>query len=480
MKRPQIQLINLPEDIASVLITLLQEEMLGECQRFHCNNVIEFLNSNRSTQDYVIVYDPQVDESSLSLLNIDNSGPTALITEDVTFEMERSARAKHISTIIKADDPELVTLLYGFIQQHRIYQNQRALVVDDSRVDSTVVSNILTKEFIHNQINLDPNDVIATLEANANITLVILDYDMPGKDGCSVMREIKSTFKDRDFIFIGLTGSRNGAIKFLSHGADDVFIKPLDHEMFSVTLRKLIFNFHQASLKKQALSDYKSIVKAITKGIYDPIYAILTVNDCLLENKQNQADLRSIKEVSRTSKEKLSRTFDDLLSYLEVTSHIHTFASKPCSLNSMIASQLYLESSRAKLRNILINQSIDKKVKHMMVPREIEQVINHLTHNALMHSSADSEVNIRLFQNDNHIVFEIEDTSAVNNSSEFASPNVKPIKAKPLPAENILDLGYCQKVLSEHGGKLGIKQNHKGNVYFFELPVTAATTRDLH
>jgi len=363
------------------------------------------------------------------------------------------------------------------------FQSQFALIVDDSRVDSYTISNILTHEFIKNTIELCPEKVIDLLKKTPAINIIILDYEMPIMNGCELMQAIKSEFVHRDFIFISSTGNRNGSIKLLNMGVDEIFTKPMDVEIFTISLRKLIFNKHQVKINKNALADYKSILKSITKGIYDPMYVLLTINDCLIDDMLDKNKLEEIKNICDSSKDKLKHTFDDLLSYLEVTSYVESPALKPCSLQSMIAAQLFLESSLAKMRNIIIKKTFDVDLKNLHVPQQIEQVVNHLTHNAILQSKKNSEINVRLFIQDLEIVFEVEDSreSSLERQYETSHSDKASIaEIEQLYHDQPLNFSLCRKVIDSHGGLMGIKRGKIGNVVYFKLPVSSSLNQNVH
>jgi len=466
-----IFLINLPNKITKSLIPVLEEENLTNIQSISSNDSSLPKNIYLSNTDYVILYIKKIDEENIAKLELKVDVPTLLITRNLDFEMERTAKAHLINTVVDENDSEIISLIYGFIRQHDIYRFQHALIVDDSRVDSSIVANILNTEFIQNEIELNTKKVIDRLISTPTINIIILDYEMPFKNGCELMLEINETFPNRTFVFIGLTGSRNGAIKFLSHGADDVFIKPLDHEIFTLKLRRLIFNTHKINKEIVSLNDYKQIINTITKEIYNPIYVLTTLNDCLIDQNISLDKRNSFKELSQKSKEKLTHTFNDLLSYFAVSNYMQSSLVKSCSLQSMIATQLYLESSQDKLRNIIVNKSLAVDVRSLCVPEQIGQVINQLTHNAVMRSQSGGELNIRLYTKNNDIVFEVEDTSpsSLNRQASNSSFALK-YNIEEGPNSQALNQLLCQKIINKYDGSLGVHHENTGDVHFFTLP----------
>jgi DNA-binding response OmpR family regulator len=478
MMNSNIFLVNLPEHVSKILLPVLEGELLGNIQLFTTDDVTQPLNVPIKNTDYLIFYIEKIDEESMTWLDLKQDVPTLLITHNLNFEMERTAKAHYIDMVVSEHNSELTALIYGFIRQHDIYRFQHALVVDDSRVDSRIVTNILSSEFIRNDIELNSEKVIERLTLTPSINMLILDYEMPCKDGCQLMQEIKETFLDRPFIFIGLTGSRNGAIKFLTNGADDIFIKPFDNELFTLTLRKLIFNVHKKNKDKRTLSDYKKIVNNLSKEISDPIYVLTTVNDCLLDKKVSKEQYNTFKELSLMCKEKLTHTFDSLLSYFAVSSYMQSSVLKSYSLQSMISTQLYLESSRDKLHNIIVNKSLDEDIKNLSVPEQIGQVINQLTHDAVLRSHNGGELNIRLYSQNDDIVFEVEHASLSSSNTEKIN-TTSTIVALPeilLQAESLNQL-LCQKIINEYEGSLGVHHKSAGDVHFFKIPKKSFLSR---
>jgi len=474
MINSSIFLVNLPDNISKDLLPVLKDEHLGNVQSVFSDDFTQPLNTSLTHTDYIIFYIEKIDEENIAKLNIKEDVPTLLITTTFSFEMERTAKAHNINAVVDASDGELIPLIYGFIRQHDIYRFQHVLIVDDSRVDSHIVANILSNEFIHNEIELNTMKVIERLTLAPEINIIILDYEMPFKNGCQLMHEIKQTFANRTFIFIGLTGSRNGALKFLSDGADDVFIKPLDHELFALKLRKLIFSVHKMNKEKRTLNDYKNIINSITKEIYNPIYVLTTVNDCLLDNKVSINKYNDFRELSLASKEKLTHTFDNLLSYFAVSSYMQNSLLKSCSLQSMIATQLYLESSKDKLRNIIVNKTLDVDIKNLCVPEQIGQVINQLTHDSVMRSQNGGEIKIRLYTKNKDIVFEIEDApSATVNKETFREDPALSCQLDGLFQSQPLNQLLCQKIIHEYDGSLGVRHESSGDVHFFKIPKKA-------
>jgi len=470
----KISMVNLPDIHSGLLANIIRKEKLGSCKTITSTCSLDYFKGDIECTNFIVFYDKNISEEDVIELKAPNNIPVILITENSNFEMERTAKSNNIDLVINAWDSELVTLLYGFISQYQVYQSQHVLVVDDSRVDSYIMTNILTKDFLHNDNEHNPENVIDLLTNSESINILILDYEMPNKNGCQLMMEIKATFPKRDFIFIGITGSRNGAIKFLNDGADDVLIKPLDHDIFSLKLRKLIFNFQKTQQEQKSLEDYKNIISSTVKDISDPLYVLSTVNDVLLEKSVKTEESLLSKLQCQAAKDKLTTTFTNVQNYLELSTNLHDSSLKMGSLHSMISGQLLTEVNKAKTNNIIIKESLNPSIKNLHVPKQLEQVITYLTQNAINNSAGGSEVYIRLYLDDFNIVFEVENSNVSNTALWSSFPK------KTHKEQTSINYVLCQKVIDTLGGSLGKKPGGNGDISYFKLPSYSLTSRELH
>lgn len=390
--------------------------------------------------------------------------------------MERTAKANGINYIIDEDNPELITLVYGYIRQFCIYKNYHALVVDDSHIDSCINANLLTSEFIKSTIETNPNNVIERLKNDSSFNMLLLDYQMPDINGCQLMNMIRQEFPDRAFIFIGLTGCRDGVLKFTQLGADDVIRKPLDTEIVALNLRKAIFNFHRHFQVEERLHSYKRLLVRLADKFRNPITSLMTVNELMSDTNYLIKNSTQLETLSTKVKKSINNIFDELLGYIEVDSYQHALKFKTCSLNSLIATQLFLESQQAKHKNIIIDKYCDEKISALCIPSQIESVITNLTNNAVKYSSIGSKVDIRLYSSNCNIIFEVEDSSPRIPEDEFETifepySHASTIDSKGKEKSLGLGLVLCKEIINAHGGDIGVRNGDRGNIFYFNLPL---------
>ncbi len=107
----------------------------------------------------------------------------------------------------------------------------RVLVVDDDPVAARVVGEAVRRFGYAVQVCLDAASAWKTLESEA-IPIVLTDWHMPGEDGVSLCRRIRSnqlayyTY----VIFVTSRSQHEDLVHALSVGADDLIAKPFDPE----------------------------------------------------------------------------------------------------------------------------------------------------------------------------------------------------------------------------------------------------------
>jgi len=106
------------------------------------------------------------------------------------------------------------------------------LVVEDDREIRTMVSRFLTKNGCRTTMAGDAPSMGRALET-ARIDLIILDIMLPGEDGLSICRRLRTT-SSTPIIMLTAAGDPVARVVGLEMGADDYIAKPFDpHELLA-------------------------------------------------------------------------------------------------------------------------------------------------------------------------------------------------------------------------------------------------------
>jgi two-component system aerobic respiration control protein ArcA len=125
---------------------------------------------------------------------------------------------------------------------------QTVLIVDDESVASTMASNIFQAEG-YETIIAENGEEMHRIIATNHIDLILLDINLPGKNGLILAREIKE--KNPDIAFIFVTGSDNeiDRILGLEIGADDYITKPFNPRELTIRAKNIINRTQKSRIK---------------------------------------------------------------------------------------------------------------------------------------------------------------------------------------------------------------------------------------
>jgi len=100
------------------------------------------------------------------------------------------------------------------------------LIVDDEMGFVETMAKRLQKRNMTVHKAYDGDAALKQLEKNTNVQVVILDMKMPGKDGLTVLQEIKEAYPLIEVIMLTGHATVPTAIEGIQHGAFDYLMKP--------------------------------------------------------------------------------------------------------------------------------------------------------------------------------------------------------------------------------------------------------------
>ncbi len=111
------------------------------------------------------------------------------------------------------------------------------LAEDDERIARHLVK-LLRQDGFGVDHALDGNDALAYAEAN-DYELVVLDWMMPGRDGLSVCRELRTRGYDGGILMLTARDTLENKIDGLDAGADDYLVKPFEYRELLARIKAL-------------------------------------------------------------------------------------------------------------------------------------------------------------------------------------------------------------------------------------------------
>lgn len=117
--------------------------------------------------------------------------------------------------------------------------DKNAVVCDDDRTMSGIVGRLLGKAGFNVFTAENGDDGLSLIRAQSP-KLLVLDLDMPVKDGWSVLRELKGGTQKPYIIVLSAQESADSREMAITLGADEALVKPFNPAQFLKKIETLV------------------------------------------------------------------------------------------------------------------------------------------------------------------------------------------------------------------------------------------------
>ena len=118
----------------------------------------------------------------------------------------------------------------------------RVLVVEDNDMNMQLVEYLLEGGGYQIVKAASGDDALSVARGGEPVDLILMDIHLPGIDGLSVVREMKSDARTRGIPILALTAHamRGDRDRFLEAGCDGYISKPIDVKTFLTSVRQFL------------------------------------------------------------------------------------------------------------------------------------------------------------------------------------------------------------------------------------------------
>lgn len=118
----------------------------------------------------------------------------------------------------------------------------RVLVVEDNDMNMQLVEYLLEGGGYQIVKAASGEDALSVARVGEPVDLILMDVHLPGIDGLSVVREMKSDARTRSIPILALTAHamRGDRDRFLEAGCDGYISKPIDVKTFLTSIRQYV------------------------------------------------------------------------------------------------------------------------------------------------------------------------------------------------------------------------------------------------
>jgi two-component system, OmpR family, alkaline phosphatase synthesis response regulator PhoP len=131
----------------------------------------------------------------------------------------------------------------------------RALVVEDDADIATLITHYLERDGWRCDIASDGLEALSKL-GTESYRLVVLDLQLPGKDGLAVLSQIRATpkLKSLPVVIVTARSEETDRIVGLEIGADDYIVKPFSPKEFAARVKAILRRIDRNDAQDETLS----------------------------------------------------------------------------------------------------------------------------------------------------------------------------------------------------------------------------------
>lgn len=327
-----------------------------------------------------------------------------------------------------------------------------------------------------------------------DLSLILLDVQMPDMDGFEVANILKSTKRTRKtpIVFVtAISKEKKYMLKGLEEGAIDYLFKPLDTDITCAKVNMLLQLYAQQieiehkNVELNKLNEEKNYFLGMAShDLRNPLGNIITFANFIEDeaaislSEEHKNYLKIIINTSRGMMELL----DNLLDISRIESGEMMGIKSDFNVKDFIISCVNQTKNSADKKNIQLGFSIGDSVKSIHGNQvQLSQVLINLISNAIKFSHAKTSVEVTADILDGQVVIKVTDQGQGIPESEqskvFDAFTKTSVRSTAGEGSTGLGLNIAKKLIENHGGKIWLtSKKGKGSTFAFSIPLVQEKT----
>lgn len=357
----------------------------------------------------------------------------------------------------------------------KIPQQQTVLIVDDVETNVLLLERILSRLEVDTVCVYNGWDALAVLNERP-VDLVLLDINMPGIDGYTVLRHIREVYDMRTLpvILVSANNSDKYVVAGLDLGANDYITKPFSNKIIrqrvqtQLHMRQLAHENEQALAAAQASDALKTqLLRIASHDLKNPLNNLLLLFEMFADGEPVPAEFIAM---ANTTTQKMLDIVTDFLDAGVLDEGVIQMHMAPVDIGALTESVVMSFEQAAARKGIVLEVALAPCVVQAD-ERRLAQVVTNLVSNAIKYTHPNTTVRVYGTPEAGGYrvdVFDQGDGVPQSEMHRLFQPFAQ-LSTRPTAGEDSNGLGlYIVKQMAEaQGGRVGVDTTYTDGADFY-------------
>jgi signal transduction histidine kinase len=335
----------------------------------------------------------------------------------------------------------------------------KILIVDDEEFNRRLLKGILASTGHDIFEAVDGIEALKLVEENPP-DIILLDIMMPGMDGFSVCRNLKTSDETNDIPILMITSLNevDDYVRAVDSGADDFITKPVNATALLARIKGFLRNKHLSD-KVKHLNRFKyDLTRMIVHDLRGPMTGILGYLDLSINSDSISPTVREYLQNALTSAHDASGLIDNLLGIEKLESGTLTLNPEAVHIPSLVQHNIDVQNANIMQSGLKVELHGPRDLIYRCDQNLMNRVIQNMLVNAIKFSPENSVVKIEWQCNSREINY------SVTNHGEIIDPEDQAVifdkfaqlDDRPTLSRGGVGLGlaFCKMAVDAHGGSM--------------------------
>lgn len=377
--------------------------------------------------------------------------------------------------------------------------NSRILVVDDELGLREGCRRVLERYGYQVRAAATGREGLALVQA-ARFGVVLLDVMMPDISGIELLQHIRT--HDPDAICIIITGYATVelAVQAMKQGAYDFIAKPFSDDYLVLAVQKGLerrllqqqarrtqeaeAEARRLSQEKQMLEELDRVksgfMRKVAHELRAPVAAISSLLTVVLQGYATPARTQEMQQRAADRANELLSLIEDLLNLARLKDVRFVSNREPVAAEQALREVLELHVPEAEAKGLRVRVQTQRCEPVQADRVHIKQLWTNLVSNAIKYTAKGGQVSVRLFQEGQAVVGQVQDTGigiAQEDLPRLFEEFYRTEQAKSFARHGTgLGLAIARQIVEQYGGTIAVESAlGKGSTFTFRLPAGQAS-----